>query len=171
MWTQLISARSLALAFYVHCAAYDCIARHGLTSCAGGSNGAFVSMRIGVVQDALRLTAVLQVYGGGVSVVVHPYVWSSSSYRGASSASSASAGSTTVTGLSVIFVDCNFSGATVSTSTISAPTRVFINVLFALSLRLFYTRVHSIALWQARTPVWQHLDLMYGVLIDHLARV
>ncbi len=125
MWTQLISARSLALAFYVHCAAYDCIARHGLTSCAGGSNGAFVSMRIGVVQHALRLTAVLQVYGGGVSFVVHPYVWSSSTYRGGSSAS---AGSTTVTGLSVIFVGCNFSGATVSTSTISAPTRVFINV-------------------------------------------
>ena len=110
----------------------------------------------------------LQVYGGGVSVVVHPYVWSSSSYEGGSTAS---AGSTIVTGLSVIFVDCNFFGATVSTRTISAPTRVFINVFFALSLRLFYTRVHSIALSQARTPVWQHLDLMYGVLIDHLTRV
>ena len=168
MWTQLISARSLALAFYVHCAAYDCSARHGLTSCAGGSNGAFVSMRIGVVQYALRLTAVLQVYGGGVSFVVHPYVWSSSSYFGESSAS---AGSTTVSGLSVIFIDCNFSGATVSTRTISAPTRVFIKVLFALPLRLFHTRVHSIALSQARTPGWQHLDLMYGVLIDHLALV
>ncbi len=168
MWTQLISARSLAVAFYVHCAAYDCIARHGLTSCAGGSNGAFVSMRIGVVQHALRLTAVLQVYGGGVSFVVHPYVWSSSSFNGGSSAS---AGSTAVSGLSVIFVDCNFSGATVSTRTISAPTRVFINVLFALPLCLSYTRVHSIALSQARPPGWQHLDLMYGVLIDHLARV
>ena len=168
MRTQLISARSLALAFHVHCAAYDCIARHGLTSCAGGSNGAFVSMRIGVVQYDLRLTAALQGYGGGVSFVVHPYVWSSSSFN---AGSSASAGNTTVTGLSVIFVDCNFSGATVSTRTISGPTRVVINVLFALSLRLFYTRVHSIALSQARTPVWQHLDLMYGVLIDHLTRV
>ena len=168
MWTQLISARSLALAFHVHCAAYDCSARHGLTSCAGGSNGAFVSMRIGIVQYALRLIDVLQVYGGGVSFVIHPYVWSSSSFNGGSLAS---AGSTTVTGLSVIFVDCNFSGATVSTRTISGSTRVFINVLFALSLRLFYTRVHSIALPQARAPVWQHLDLMYGVLIDHLARV
>ena len=168
MWTQLISARSLTLALYVHCAAYDCIARHGLTSCAGGSNGAFVSMRIGVVQYALRLTDVLQVYGGGVSFVVHPYVWSSSLFNGGSSAS---ARSTIVSGLSVIFVDCNFSGATVSTRTISAPTRVFINVLFAVPLRLFYTRVHSIALSQARTPVWQHLDLMYVVLIDHLARV
>ena len=87
-------------------------------------------MRIGVVQYALRLTAVLQVYGGGVSFVVHPYVWSSSSFNGGSTAS---AGSTTITGLSVIFVDCNFSGATVSTRTISATTRVFINVLFALS--------------------------------------
>jgi hypothetical protein len=79
-------------------------------------------MRIGVVHYALRLTAVLQVYGGGVSVVVHPYVWSSSSYRGGSSAS---AGSTIVTGLYVIFVDCYFFGATVATRTISAPTHVF----------------------------------------------
>ena len=110
----------------------------------------------------------LQVYGGGVSFVVHPYVWSSGLFNGGSSAS---ARSTIVSGLSVIFVDCNFSGGTVSTRTISAPTRVVINVLFALSLRLFYTRVHSIALSQARTPVWQHLDLMYGVLIDHLTRV
>ncbi len=103
-----------------------------------------------------------------MSFVVHPYVWSSSSYQGGSTAS---AGSTAVTGLSVIFVDCNFSGATVSTRTISAQTRVFINVLFALSLRLFYTRVHSISLSQARVPGWQHLDLMYGVLIDLLTRV
>ena len=125
-------------------------------------------MRIGVVHYALQLTAALQVYGGGASFVVHPYVWSSSSYQGGSSAS---AGSTTVTGLSVIFVDCNFSGATVSTRTISAPTRVFINILFALSLRLFYTRVHSIALSQARAPGWQHLDLMYGALTNHLALV
>jgi hypothetical protein len=120
------------------------------------------------VQYALRLTAVLQVYGGGVSFVVHPYVWSSSSYGGGSSAS---AGSTIVTGLSVIFVDCNFSGGTVSTRTISALTRVFFHVLFALSLRLFYTGFHSIALSQARPPGWQHLDLMYGILIDHLVCV
>ena len=79
-------------------------------------------MRIGVVQYALRLTAVLQVYGGGVSFVVHPYVWSSSSYQGGSTAS---AGSTTVTGLSVIFIYCNYFGATVSTRTISAPTHAF----------------------------------------------
>jgi hypothetical protein len=168
MWTPLISARSLPLVFYVHYTAYDCSARHGLTSCAGGSNGAFVSMRIGIVQYVLRLTAVLQVYGGGVSVVVHPYVWSSSSYEGGSSAS---AGSTTVTGLSAVFIDCNFSGGTVSTRTISAPTRVVIKFLFALPLRLFYTRVHSLALSQARPPGWQHLDLMYDVLIDHSARV
>jgi hypothetical protein len=87
-------------------------------------------MRIGIEHYASRLTAALQVYGGGVSVVVHPYVWSSSSYRGGSSASS---GSTIVTGLYVIFVDCNLFGATVSTRTISATTRVFMNVLFALS--------------------------------------
>jgi hypothetical protein len=125
-------------------------------------------MRIGVVQYALRLTAVLQVYGGGVSFVVHPYVWSSSTYRGGSTAS---AGSTTVTGFSVIFMDCNFSNGTVSTRTISAPTSVVFKVLFALFSRLFHTRVHSIALSQARAPGWQHLDLMYGVLIDHLTRV
>ena len=88
-------------------------------------------MRIGVVQYALRLTAVLQVYGGGVSFVVHPYVWSSSTYRGGSSAS---AGSTIVTGLSIIFIDCNFSGGTVSTRTISAPTHVFFNVLFLVTV-------------------------------------
>jgi hypothetical protein len=125
-------------------------------------------MRIGIEHYASRLTAVLQVYGGGVSVVVHPYVWSSSSYRGGSSAS---AGSTIVTGLYVIFVDCNFFGAAVSTRTISATTRVFINVLFALSSRLCYTRVHSLALSQATPPGCQHLDLMYGMSIDHLARV
>ena len=122
---------------------------HALTSCTGGSNGAFVSLCFGIVQYTLRLTAVLQVYGGGVSFVVHPYVWSSSSFNGGSSAS---AGRTIVTGLSAVFLDCNFSGGTVSTRTISAPTRVFINILFALPLRLFYTRVHSIALWQARAP-------------------
>ena len=152
----------------MHCAANDSSARHALTLCTGGSNGAFVSLCFRIVQSTQRLTAVLQVYGGGVSFVVHPYVWSSSSYSGGSSAS---AGSTIVTGLSVIFVDCNFFGGAVSTRTISAPTRVFINVLFALSLFLFYTRVHSIAPSQARAPGWQHLDLMYGVLIDHLARV
>ena len=134
MWTQLILARSLALAFHVHCAAYDCIARHGLTSCAGGSNGAFVSMRIGVVQYALRLTAVLQVYGGGVSFVVSPRVWSSSAFRGGSSTS---AGSTTVTGLSAVFLDCNFSGSGVSTHSISGRPSclLFVFTVFALVLQ------------------------------------
>jgi hypothetical protein len=133
----------------VHCAANDSSVRYALTLCTGGSNGAFVSMCFCIVQYTLRLTAVLQVYGGGVSFVVHPYVWSSSSFRGGSSAS---AGSTIVTGLSAIFVDCNFSGGTVSTRTISAPTIVFLNALFALSLRLFYIHVHSFARSQVRTP-------------------
>jgi hypothetical protein len=83
---------------------------------------------------------VLQVYGGGVAFVVHPYVWSSSSSRGGSSAS---AGSTIVKGLSAIFHDCNFSGASVSTLTISGPTYAFFNVLFALSLRLLNIHVHT----------------------------
>ncbi len=89
---------------------------------AGGSNGAFVSLCFGIVQYTLRLTAVLQVYGGGVAFVIHPYVWSSSSFNGGSSAS---AGRTIVTGLSAVFIDCNFSGGTVSTRTISALTHAF----------------------------------------------
>jgi hypothetical protein len=73
-----------------------------VSNSSGGSNGAFV-------------------YGGGVSFVVHPYVWSSSSFRGGSSAS---AGSTIVTGLLAVFLDCNFSGGTVSTRTIKDGFRV-----------------------------------------------
>jgi hypothetical protein len=108
------------------------------------------------------------VYGGGVAFVVHPYVWSSSSFRGGSSAS---AGSTIVTGLSAVFLDCNFSGASVSTLTISGPTYVFFNVLFAMSLRLLNIHVHTHSRSQARAPEWQRLDLMYVVLIKHWARV
>ena len=103
-----------------------------------------------------------------MSFVVHPYVWSSNSIYGGSSAY---AGSTIVAGISAVLVDCNFSGGAASTRTISALTRVFFHVLFALSLRLFYTGFHSIALSQARPPGWQHLDLMYGILIDHLVCV
>ncbi len=106
-----------------------------------------------------------------MSFVVHPYAWSSSSYLGRSSAS---AGSTIVTGLSAVFLDCNFSGGTVSTRTISAPTHLFCDVLFVVTVHAFvFLHVHSfdLALSQARTPGWQHLDLMYGLLIDHLVRV
>ena len=110
----------------------------------------------------------LQVYGGGVAFVVHPYVWSSSLSRGGSSAS---AGSTIVKVLSAVFLDCNFSGATVSTLTISGPTYVFFNVLFAMSLRLLNIHVHTHSRSQARAPEWQRLDLMYDVLINHWVRV
>jgi hypothetical protein len=120
------------------------------------------------VQYTLQLNAVLQVYGGGVSFVVHPYVWSSNSFNGGSSAS---AGRTIVTGLSAVFLDCNFSGSIVSTRTISAPSRVFFKFLFALSLRLFYIHIHSIARLQVRAPEWQRLDLMYDVLNKHWERV
>ena len=116
------------------------------------------------MQHSLRLTAVSQVYGGGVSFVVHPYVWSSNSIYGGSSAY---AGSTIVTGISAVLVDCNFSGGAASTRTISAPTHAFFYFLFALSMRLFNIHIHSIARSQARVPEWQRLDLMYDVLINY----
>jgi hypothetical protein len=126
-----ISARPSALVF-------DCdtriapqmiaaCARHALTSCTGGSNGAFVSSYVDNVHNSLLITAVSQVYGGSVSFVVHPYVWSSSSFNGGSSSS---AGSTIVSQLSAIFLDCNFFGSTVSTYVIGGPT--------SMSMLLFY---------------------------------
>ena len=44
---------------------------------------------------------------------------------------------------------------------------VFFNVLFALSLRLFFLHIHCITRSQARVPEWQRLDLMYDVLINY----
>jgi hypothetical protein len=52
-----------------------------------------------------RLTAVAQVYGGGVSFVVHPHLWSVNSFDGSSSAF---ARDTIVSGLSAVFSKCNF---------------------------------------------------------------
>jgi lysozyme family protein len=60
----------------------------------------------------LRLIAAPQVYGGGVSVVVHPYLWSASSFYGSSTAS---AGSTIVSGLSALFSDCFFANSRAQT--------------------------------------------------------
>jgi hypothetical protein len=72
----------------------------------GDSYGAFVRADpCKQLQRALRLIAAPQVYGGGVSFVIHPYLWSVSSFYGLSTAS---AGSTIVSGLSVLFTDFVF---------------------------------------------------------------
>jgi hypothetical protein len=63
-----------------------------------------------------RLTALPQVYGGGVSFVVHPHVWNSNSFNGELSAS---AGDTIVSGLSAVFTNCRFVSCRVSSRTIS----------------------------------------------------
>jgi hypothetical protein len=64
------------------------------------------------LQRALRLIAAPQVYGGGVSFVIHPYLWSESSFFGLSTAS---AGSTIVSGLSALFSDCVFANSSART--------------------------------------------------------
>jgi hypothetical protein len=61
-----------------------------------------------------QLTAAPQVYGGGVSFVVHPHVWSSNSFN---AQSSASAGDTIVSELSSVFKNCRFVGCSASSST------------------------------------------------------
>jgi hypothetical protein len=61
-----------------------------------------------------RLTAVPQVYGGGVSFVVHPHLWSLNSFNGASSAS---AGDTIVSELSAVFSNCNFTSCSAASIT------------------------------------------------------
>jgi hypothetical protein len=71
------------------------------------------------MHNTLRFTAALQVYGGAVAFVIHPYVWSFSSFNGGSATS---AGNTIVSGLSAVFTDCNFSGSKASTRTIGGIT-------------------------------------------------
>jgi hypothetical protein len=117
------------------------------------------------VHYTLRLTAVLQVYGGGVSFVVHPYVWSSNFFRGKSSTS---AGSTNVTGLSAVIRDCNFSGDKGSAYTfrpISVSKSLFTSNFF----------LHILAIYSARSQVrasgWQRQDRMYDVFANNWARV
>jgi hypothetical protein len=82
----------------------------------GDSSGAFVRAYLCDLNHKRPLTAVPQVYGGGVSFVVHPYLWSSNSFDGNSSAS---AGDTSVSGLSAIFSNCHFIGCSVSSRSIS----------------------------------------------------
>ncbi len=70
-----------------------------------------------------------------MSFVVHPYVWSSNSFNGESSTS---AGSSTVTRLSAVFLDCDFSGNSVSTHSISGLILVFfVFPVLALVLNLY----------------------------------
>jgi hypothetical protein len=104
------------------------------------------------------------VYGGGVSFVVSPHVWSSSAFRGESSTS---AGSAIVAGLSAVFFDCNFSGSAVSTHSISGPAILFA-FLFSLFLRLFCIHIPTVVLQQEVALGCRRLALMYDVLIDGL---
>ena len=97
------------------CALCDSCQSCDVTRCTGSSHGAFVRFKRFNVSYAACLIATLQVYGGGVAFVVHPYVWSSNSFDGASSTSS---GDTVVSGLSAVFVDCNFSGSSATTRSI-----------------------------------------------------
>jgi hypothetical protein len=90
-----------------------------LMPCAGDSNGAFVRADFCGMRNSMCLTAEPQVYGGGVAFIVHPYVWSSSSFFGSSSSS---AGSTIVSRLSANFSNCSFSGCAAWTRTISGST-------------------------------------------------
>ncbi len=66
------------------------------------------------MQNTLPLTSGPQVYGGGVTFVVQPYLWSSSSSYGDASTS---AGDTIASGLLAVFIDCNFSGSRSSSHT------------------------------------------------------
>jgi hypothetical protein len=86
-----------------------------------------------------RLTASPQVYGGGVSFVVYPFVWSSNIFGGASSTS---AGDTVASGLSAVFVDCNFSGSLASTRTIGGLVTKHHVFYYCLNARApIFTRV------------------------------
>jgi hypothetical protein len=55
---------------------------------------------------------VSQVYGGGLSFVIHPYIWSANSFYGLSTAS---AGNTIVSGLLAIFNKSLFSNSRAET--------------------------------------------------------
>jgi len=64
----------------------------------------------------MRLTLGIQVYGGGVSLVVGAYVRTSSAFDGGSTSF---AGVTVVSGLSVVLGKCRIDGSSASTSTSS----------------------------------------------------
>ncbi len=57
----------------------------------------------------------IQVYGGGVSIILGSYVWSTSSFNGRSVCV---AGVTNVSNLSLIFDDCRFADSIAVTSAI-----------------------------------------------------
>jgi hypothetical protein len=75
-----------------------------------------------------QLTAAHQVYGGGVSFVVHPHLWSSNSFN---AQSSASAGDTIVSELSAVFINCRFVGCHAASRT-TRGTGVALHRLFPL---------------------------------------
>jgi hypothetical protein len=87
-----------------------------------------------------------------VAFVVHPEVWSSSTFNGGSAMS---AGRTSILRLSAVFHDCIFSGNQVSTHTISGrPACCFV---FPVYFRVFHVHVVSSTLLQERVPVLQDL--------------
>ena len=63
----------------------------------------------------MRLSLGIQVYGGGISLVIGTYVWSSSANFGGSTSS---AGATIVSELSAVLSNCRIEGSSASTSTI-----------------------------------------------------
>ena len=117
------------------------------------------------MQNALRVTSFPQVYGGGVSVVVQPYIWSlSSGYADVST----SAGDTIASGILIIFIDCNFSGSISSTRTKSGLILASLDFI-AMHFCLTPVDSPSNSRSQARTetPDWPLQALMYVVFIDN----
>jgi hypothetical protein len=68
-----------------------------------------------------------QVYGGGISFVIHPQVSSSSFFKGQSDTA---VGSVNVSELSAVFRNCNFDRIAVSTRTINGEITLYIFVQF-----------------------------------------
>lgn len=83
-----------------------------------------------------------------MALVVHPEVWSSSTFNGGSAVS---AGRTSVLRLSAVFLDCIFSGNQVASHTISGrPSYCFV---FPVYFRVFHVHVVSSTLLQDKVPV------------------
>ncbi len=75
-----------------------------------------VPLQFAVSTLPMRFTLVIQVYGGGMSLVIGAYIWTSSSFYGFSTSS---AGATIVSGLSALLSNCRIDGSSASTSTSS----------------------------------------------------
>jgi hypothetical protein len=99
----------------------------------------------------------VHVSGGGVAFIVHPFIWSMSSFWGSSLSL---AGATIVSRLSAIFIESYFSGCAASSRTISV-----LNLTFILQLSTIHARDYLNAPLQVMTvPEWQRLAPMYDFL-------